>query len=173
MAKGPFLPSEFTPTEWSTAADKAEFGNTLLHFIESEWKKTLFSKKFYNRLSNTFGHIAHYNIHGFYETWFTCDKDRLEFLQHLLSWGCWGDPKFTYCDVERAIKTQVRARNYLALYELKAAEELRSAEMSVLTRLEAKYRRTESLIESPVHASPQVVNAVVPAPIEPVQGTLF
>lgn len=60
MAKGPFLPSEFTPTEWSTAADKAEFGNTLLHFIESEWKKTLFSKKFYNRLSNTFGHIAHY-----------------------------------------------------------------------------------------------------------------
>ncbi len=54
--------------------------NTYLHFIESEWKRSLFTKTFYNRLSMCFGHIAHYDIHGFYETWFTCDKDRLEFL---------------------------------------------------------------------------------------------
>jgi hypothetical protein len=38
MPKGPFLPSEFVPTQFSTAADKADFGNTLLRFIESEWK---------------------------------------------------------------------------------------------------------------------------------------
>ena len=38
MPKGPFLPSDFTATKFSTAADKAEFGNTLLRFIESEWK---------------------------------------------------------------------------------------------------------------------------------------
>jgi len=60
MPKGPFLPSEFVPTKFSTAADKAEFGNAFLHFIESEWKETLFTKTFYNRLSNTFGYIAHY-----------------------------------------------------------------------------------------------------------------
>jgi hypothetical protein len=42
--------------------------------------------------------------------------------------------------VERAIKMQVRARNYVALYEVKAAEELRTAEMAILTQLEAKYR---------------------------------
>jgi hypothetical protein len=60
MPKGPFVPSEFVPTKFSTAADKAEFGNAFLHFIESEWKETLFTKTFYNRLSNTFGHIAHY-----------------------------------------------------------------------------------------------------------------
>jgi hypothetical protein len=60
MPKGPFLPSEFVPTKFSTAADKADFGNAFLHFIESEWKETLFTKTFYNRLSNTFGHIAHY-----------------------------------------------------------------------------------------------------------------
>jgi len=51
MPKGPFLPSEFVPTKFSTAADKADFGNAFLHFIESEWKETLFTKTFYNRLS--------------------------------------------------------------------------------------------------------------------------
>jgi hypothetical protein len=60
MPKGPFLPSDFTATKFSTAADKAEFGNTLLRFIESEWAPALFTKRFYNRLSMCFGHIAHY-----------------------------------------------------------------------------------------------------------------
>jgi hypothetical protein len=60
MPKGPFLPSEFTATKFSTAADKAEFGNTLLRFIESEWASALFTKHFYNRLSMCFAHIAHY-----------------------------------------------------------------------------------------------------------------
>ena len=60
MPKGPLLPSDFTATKFSTAADKAEFGNTLLRFIESEWASALFSKSFYNRLSMCFGHIANY-----------------------------------------------------------------------------------------------------------------
>ena len=60
MPKGPFLPSDFTATKFSTAADKAEFGNTLLRFIESEWASALFTKSFYNRLSMCFGHIANY-----------------------------------------------------------------------------------------------------------------
>lgn len=59
-AQRPFLPSAFVRTKFSTAADKADFGNAFLRFIESEWKKTLFTKTFYNHLSNTFGHIAHY-----------------------------------------------------------------------------------------------------------------
>jgi hypothetical protein len=60
MPKGPFLPSDFTATKFSTTADKAEFENTLLRFIESEWASALFTKSFYNRLSMCFGHIAHY-----------------------------------------------------------------------------------------------------------------
>jgi hypothetical protein len=60
MSKGPFIASQFVPTEWSSAADKAAFGNTFLHFVESAWKRSLFTKGFYQRLSNCFGHIAHY-----------------------------------------------------------------------------------------------------------------
>jgi len=82
MPKGPFLPSEFVPTKFSSAQDKADFGNAFLRFIESEWPRTAFSKSFYNRLSMCFSHIAHYDAAGFYETWFTSDSDRLKFLRH-------------------------------------------------------------------------------------------
>ena len=54
MPKGPFLPSDFKATKFSTAADKAEFGNTLLRFIESDWASALFTKSLYNRLSMCF-----------------------------------------------------------------------------------------------------------------------
>jgi hypothetical protein len=140
MPKGPFLPSEFVPTKFSSAQDKADFGNAFLRFIESEWPRTAFSKSFYNRLSMCFSHIAHYDAAGFYETWFTSDSDRLKFLRHTLAWPCWGDPEFTFCDVERAIQQEIRKRNYVARYELRAAEAVRSGEMETLKRLEAKYR---------------------------------
>ena len=87
MSKGPFLSSEFVPSTFSTAQDKADFGNAFLHFIESEWARTAFSKRFYNRLSMCFGNIAHFNLAMFYETWFTSDTDRLEFLRHYSVFG--------------------------------------------------------------------------------------
>jgi hypothetical protein len=90
-----------------------------------------------------FSHIAHYDAAGFYATWFTSDADRLRFLRHTLC-PCWGDPEYTFCDVERAIQQEIRNRNYLARYELRAAEAVRSGEMETLKRLEAKYRTVAS-----------------------------
>jgi hypothetical protein len=175
MPKGPFLPSEFVPTKFSTAQDKAEFGNTFLHFIESEWARTAFSKSFYNRLSMCFSHIAHYDAAGFYATWFTTDADRLRFLQHTLAWPCWGDPEYNFCDVERAIQQEIRKRNYLARYELRTAEAVRSREMETLKRLEAKYRTVaghqpdeDSAPSIPSSAAQEVARARIP-----VQASLF
>jgi hypothetical protein len=87
--------------------------------------------------------------------------------------------KFTFSDVERAIKQQIRSRNYVALYELKAVEELRSAEMAILVRLESKYRSpvvTESIAESATVARDDeqpVPPMPTPVAIEPVQISLF
>lgn len=142
MPKGPFLATDFVATKFSTAADKADFGNILLHFIDSEWKQTFFTDKFYGRLSMCFGHIAHCDRSGFYETWFRDDKQRLRFLRHALDSHCWGSPEFTCRDVERAVQREIRNRNYVALYELRAVECLRTAEMAILQRLEAKYRNS-------------------------------
>ena len=175
MPKAPFLPSDFVPTKFSTAADKASFGNTFLNFIESEWRETLFTKPFYNRLSSTFGHIAHYDRATFYSTWFTCDGDRLRFLKQTLKWPCWGHAEFTFCDVERALQREIRKRNYLGRYELKAADSLRSAEIAILERLEAKYRSTNH----PDEEEPELVikaksiAASVAEMVPPAQGSLF
>jgi hypothetical protein len=176
MPKGPFLPSEFVPTQFSTAADKADFGNTLLLFIESEWKETHFTKSFYNRLSMCFGHIAHFNRPTFYETWFTSDADRLRFLHHCLKHPCWGSPEHTFCDVERAVQHEIRKRNYLERYALRAAEALRSAEMATLECLEAKYRPGSA--ESSAKTSEPLTPADnAPEPVRsaaiPVQASLF
>lgn len=175
MPKATFLPSEFVPTKFSTAADKAYFGNVFLDFIESEWRETLFTKPFYNRLSSTFGHIAHYNRATFYSTWFTCDGDRLRFLKQTLKWPCWGDAEFTFCDVERALQREIRRRNYLGRYELRAADSLRSAEMAILERLEAKYRPTNAPDEErpePVTEARNIAASVTEV-ASPVQGSLF
>jgi hypothetical protein len=175
MNKGPFLPSDFRATKFSTAQDKANFGNTFLHFIESEWALTLFSKGFYNRISMCFGHIAHMDRQGFYETWFTSDADRLRFLRHTLGWPCWGDPEFTFCDVERAIQREIRKRNYLARYELLTAEEVRSSEMETLRRLEAKYRMVEQsqALEADCTIPATGDQETASSPRIPVQASLF
>ena len=161
MLKGPLLSSEFVPTKWSTAAEKAAFGNALLHFLDSGCPRELFTEKFYTRLSKTFGNIAHCDREGFYDTWFTRDRHRLGFVQKLLRCPCHGDPKFTFSDVEYAIQQVMRERNYLCRFELGAATELRTAEIKDLDRLEAKYRRPQQA--PPAEELPEVAAA----PCEP------
>jgi len=176
MPKGPLLPSDFVPTPFSMTKDKADFGNALLHFIESEWKRELFTKSLYHRLSMCFGHIAHCDRPTFYESWFTSDADRLRFLHHCLKHPCWGSPEHTFCDVERAVQNEIRKRNYLVRYELRAEEALRSAEMTTLERLEAKYR--SGSVESSARTSePWTPAKNEPEPVTsaaiPVQASLF
>ena len=170
MPKGPFLPSDFTATKFSTAADKAEFGNTLLRFIESEWASALFTKSFYNRLSMCFSHIAHYCRSQFYYEWFSSLAAQVRFLKHTLQFPCYGDPEYTFSDVERAIQREIVNRNYLARYELRLAEEQQAADLATLRHLESKYR-------TPVGERDQELQRAVPpvdqTPVTPIQGSLF
>ena len=55
-----FADDQFTPTKWSTAAEKASFANDLLALIMSGFPKAKFTQKLYQRLSNCFSHIADY-----------------------------------------------------------------------------------------------------------------
>ena len=170
MPKGPFLPSDFTATKFSTAADKAEFGNTLLRFIESDWASALFTKHFYNRLSMCLAHIANYNRAQFYEEWFSSLSAQVRFLKHTLRFPCYGDPEYTFSDVERAIQREIVNRNYLARYELRLAEEQQATDLALLRQLESKYR-------TPVGERDQELQIPVPpvdqTPVTPFQGSLF
>jgi len=170
MSKGPFSPTQFIPTKWSTAEEKARFGNALLHFVDSGFARNLLTDRLYGRLSNCFGHIAHYNLTGFYEEWFLSLSAQVRFLEHTLRFPCYGDPEFTFSDVECGIQREVRNRNYLPWYQLLLAEEQRGAELILLERLEGKYRnRPKEPEERPTSTPPRAGDEVV----EPVQGLLF
>ncbi len=170
MSKGPFSAPQFKPTKWSTAEDKARFGNTFLHFVELDFARGLFTEKFYSRLSNCFSHIAHCNCSQFYEEWFSSLSAQVRFLEHTLRFPCYGGPEFTFSDVEREIQQELRSRNYLARYRLRLAEEQRATELTLLQHLEGKYRSPrEELEEPPASVPPRVGSGAV----EPVQGLLF
>jgi hypothetical protein len=96
-------------------------------------------------------------------------------LRHTLAWPCWGDPEYTFCDVERAIHQEIRKRNYLARYELRAAEAVRSSEMETLKRLEAKYRlvANQAPAEDTVRQAPPASTQEVAIKSLPFQASLF
>lgn len=134
-----FTADRFTPTKWDTADKKAIFGKQFIKFVQSDFARSKFPKTFYQRLSMTFGHIAHFNQGGFFETFFTTTEGKVRFLSMTLAHPCYGDPAWTYSDVERALQTWLREHDVLARYEARLTEETEADERAVLARLQAKY----------------------------------
>lgn len=134
-----FSPSQFTPTKWQTAKDKAAFANRFVRFVKSDFAANHFTDQFYQRLSNTFGNIAHYNRGGFWDTFFTTTADKVRFLERTLQHPCYGDPAWTYSDVERALQAWLRADETLERYRQRLVEETEAAERAELARLQRKY----------------------------------
>src|SRR5271166_355662 len=97
------------------------------------------SRELYRRLSNTFGHIACYNCDGFYGRFFLNAQDKLEFLQHCVTWPCHGDPTYTYSDVERAVVARLRKSQIVAILSSQIAVERRRRELALLSELKARY----------------------------------
>jgi len=107
-----FRAEQFTPTQFSSAADKARFANHLVRFIKADFPKSLFPKWFYTRLSMTFGHIANFNEYGFFTTFFVDDKGKRRFMDMTKHHSCFGDPTHTFCDVEKAVQKWLRENGY-------------------------------------------------------------
>ena len=99
-----------------------------------------FTDRFYRRLSNTFGNIAHYNRGGFWDEFFTTTADKVRFLEQTLQYPCYGDPAWTYSDVERALQAWLEAEGTLDQYRQKLAEETEAAERAELARLQSEIR---------------------------------
>jgi hypothetical protein len=150
-----FTAEEFSPTQWDSAEDKARFTNALMKFIAHEFPRQSFTKSLYQRLSNTFGHIAHHNLDGFYAVFFERDADKVVFLQQTLSWPYFGDPTFTFSDVERAVKRRLRAANVIDIFRLREADATRRRELATLACLQEKYgARTPPLDPAPIGSQP-------------------
>ena len=135
-----FDPTQFTPTQWSTSIDKALFAKQFVRFVQSDFAEKHFTKKFYQRLSSTFGHIAHYNRGGFWDTFFTTTAYKVRFLEMAVQYPCYGDPAWTFSDVERAVQAWLKAEGTLERYQQQLADEIEAAELALLARLQQKYR---------------------------------
>lgn len=134
-----FTADQFTATEFDTAADKAKWANTFVKFVERGFQASDFSKAFYRRLSNTRGHIAHYDQGGFYSTWFDTTQAQLRFINHWLSHPVYGDPKFTYSDVERQLQSFLAVSGIRDRLSQKLAAEQAEADKKLRDRLVEKY----------------------------------
>lgn len=134
-----FKASQFTPTKWNTAEDKARFANHFVLFVESGFSRSKFPKWFYERLSNMFGHIAHYDLGGFYDCFFTSPGMVHKFLQLCAGHPRPGDPAFTYSDVEKVLQEWLAEEGVLARWERAAEAYVEAAERAELARLRAKY----------------------------------
>ena len=151
MKHNPFTPKQFTPTQYSTAEDKARFANQFVRFVKADFPQSLFPRWFYTRLSSTFGHIAHYDQAGFYCTFFTTNEGKLDFLRITAGeaglytdggvggMGICGDPAFTYSDVERVLRAWVIREGLVSVYTQRCQEGLKAVERLELARLLAKY----------------------------------
>ena len=138
MSSKRFQAESFTPTKWTTAEQKAAFANQLMAFIAADFPESKFTKKFYNRLSQTFGLIARYNVGGFFSTFFTDTEGKLRFLRCLVEWPCYGSSEFTFSDVERATSAAIQSTNYVEAYAARLAREIETRERQILVALQEK-----------------------------------
>lgn len=130
---------DFTPTKFDTAAGKERFYQHFIRFVESDFQEALFYNWFYRKLSMTFGHIAHYDKGGFYATFFSETEGKVRFLEATLQGGGYGDPAFTFSDVENALRAWVISKGLLDEYRNRLLAEEEAAERALLRRLKQKY----------------------------------
>lgn len=106
----------FTDTPWSTAREKQRFVLHFFSFVLNGYRRDEFPRWFYQRLSLTFGHIAHFNEQVFYEYFFSSKARKTQFLIQTEGYPGYGDPSATWSDAERIITDWVRT-NFTALVQ--------------------------------------------------------
>jgi hypothetical protein len=134
-----FNPEQFTPTQWSTAQDKADFANAFVRFVENNFQLEHFPKWFYQRLSQTFGHVAHFDQTTFYRTFSGKALDKLRFLRQTVDHQPVGDPAFTFSDVERVLRGWVIQSGAVERVTKTATHAQNRAEREQLKRLLDKH----------------------------------
>ena len=138
---GQFRGEEFTPTKWATADEKAKIANKLTRFVLGGFQQASFTRVMYQRLSNMFGHIAHYDIHGFYGTWFADIRCCRDWAEHITS--SWlsgiGDPRFTWSDAEKALIKWAKDNRIVEQLDELYRLDTEQKELTLLNTLQRKY----------------------------------
>ena len=129
----------YTATKWSTIADKEKFEKQFKKFVFNDFQMKHFPKWFYLRLTQCFGHIAHYNQAGFYDVFFHNSLGKINFLQQCVEYPQYGDPECTFVDVEAVLRSWIQQEQFISQYRKQLANEQETRELAEFTRLKLKY----------------------------------
>ena len=130
--------TDFEATQFATATDKVLFLKALIRFICNHCDRARFTRRVYDGLYQHLGHIAHYNMGGFYDHWFEDLEDQVKFLEHHSSEQVFGD----WRDVAEAFKVWIvslEGAAVLTYYRARLAGRTEKAERQQLATLKVKY----------------------------------
>jgi len=162
-------PAVLTATRWDDVAAKARMGHAILGFIAKGMPEAAFTKALYQRLSNMFSFIAHYDRHGFAAEYFTSTAGKVQFLEHITRHGGIGDPGWTWSDVECLIAGAVSECRLLNSYQTAARQEQMAREKARLAVLLARHGmpNVAASYEAPQHMQMPVPTGRVFSPVSP------
>lgn len=138
MKKAESPTENFRDTPFDTAAEKHKVFKDLKRFIETGMPKERFTKKLYQHLSLHFGHIAHYNLDGFYETWFQTPKNQLDFLKKHRDEEI-GSPDNAWNDVRMALAQWLKEKEIIGELEQTIREARYQHDLQLLEDLMGRY----------------------------------
>jgi hypothetical protein len=95
----------FTDVQFMTAKEKELVLKNWKTFLQHGLKKEHFTKRLYNHLQQHCGFTAHYDIHGFYATYFEAGQDIERFFEHFCTYtvGNYG-ANVDYDDINTAMR---------------------------------------------------------------------
>ncbi len=76
----------FKDVEFMTAREKELVLKNWRNFLKNGLQKQHFTKRLYEHLHLHCGYIAHYNIHGFYSTYFEAGQNTERFFEHFCNY---------------------------------------------------------------------------------------
>jgi hypothetical protein len=136
------------PTRWDTVANKEKFIAKFKGFVKSGFKESHFTKEFYKRMSMMRGHIAHYDRGGFYNAQFSNTQRQMAFLYHWTTAPVYGDPTWTWSDVEDILKTWLEDNpEYINILRARLQSAREQTERAELARLSAKYPTPKDAVQ--------------------------
>lgn len=105
-----FYARHFQSTAWDTAEEKAEFANSFVRFVESDFSRQFFTGKFYQRMVCMFGFHAFPNSQNFWDHYFGDEAGRRRFILSCTGHRHAGDAATTFADVHARLQEWLRAR---------------------------------------------------------------
>ena len=145
--------ADFTAMQFTPRESKAWFVAHFLRFVSADFPKHHFTDRFYRRVMNTFGFIAHYAKSGFWTEYFTSAAGKVEFLEQVIAWPCHGAATHTFCDAEREIARRIRQVDLLGLYHVKGRTEREAADRLTFERLKSRFEPDGVLVRAAIQAS--------------------